>query len=85
LHPTIFIANTKSDEPRVAILFAVSAEAAAQIDPYELYTTSQWQNAKGEYYTSFVEEMPTGGEDDDDASAEEFDFTGIFNLHLDRL
>ena len=83
LHPTIFIANTKSDEPRVAILFAVSAEAAAHIDPYELYTTSQWQNAKGEYYTSFVEEMPTGGaEDDDDASAEEFDFNGIFSLHL---
>ena len=66
LHPTIFIANTKSDEPRVAILFAVSAEAAAHIDPYELYTTSQWQNAKGEYYTSFVEELPTGGAEDDE-------------------
>ena len=41
LHPTIFVAHTKSDEPRVAILFAVSAEAAAHIDPYKLYTSSQ--------------------------------------------
>jgi hypothetical protein len=85
LHPTIFVAHTKSDEPRVAILFAVSAEAAAHIDPYELYTQSQWQDAKGEYYTAFVEELPTGAEDDDDATAEELDLNGIFSLHLDRL
>jgi hypothetical protein len=86
LHPTIFVARMKSEEPRVAILFAVSEEAAAHIDPYELYTTSQWQGAKSEYYTSYVEELPTGGEDDnDDEGGYDIDLTEISSLHLNRL
>jgi hypothetical protein len=36
--------------------------------------------------TSYVEEMPTGGaEDDEEAAADELDLSGIFSLHLDRL
>jgi hypothetical protein len=41
LHPTIYVGHTKSDRPRVAAFFAVSAEAAAHIDPWELYSMSQ--------------------------------------------
>jgi hypothetical protein len=77
LHPTIIVAHTKSGEPRVSILFAVSAEAAAHIDPYELSTTSQWQDASGEYYTAYVEEL--SGEEIPDG---DLDLSEISSLEL---
>jgi hypothetical protein len=57
LHPTIFVARVDSDNPRVALIFSVSPEAAARLDPFELYSSSQWQGNHGEYYTTYVDEI----------------------------
>jgi len=87
LHPTIFVAHTKSGKPRVSFLFAVSAEAAAHIDPWRLYTTAQWQNASGEYYTSYIEELPNTEPDDDDndnGGEYDVDLSDKSSIHLNR-
>lgn len=61
LHPTVFVGRVGSDLPRLAVFFAVTPEAAAQIDPDALYTTAQWQGEAGGVYTVFVDEWPTTG------------------------
>ena len=57
LHPTIFVARVASDNPRVALIFSVSPDAAARLDPFELYSCSQWQGNHGDYYATYVDQL----------------------------
>lgn len=63
LHPTVFLARKGSGRERLALIFSVSEQAAARLDPQTLYSTFQWQDAEGDYFTVYVDEYdPSGSE-----------------------
>ncbi len=63
LHPTIFAARRGSGRERLALIFSVTEQAAARLDPQTLYTSAQWQGASGDFFTVYVDEYdPSGSE-----------------------
>src|SRR5262249_3952658 len=63
LHPTIFVARKGSGRPRMSLISSVTEQAAARLDPQTLYTTVQWQDASGDFFTVYVDEYPDGNSD----------------------
>lgn len=64
LHPTVFVARKGSGRERLALIFSVTEQAAARLDPHTLYAAMQWQDANGDYFTVYVDEYPDGSNDD---------------------
>jgi DNA invertase Pin-like site-specific DNA recombinase len=62
LHPTVFVARKGSDRERLSLIFSVTEQAAARLDPQTLYTTLQWQDAGGDYFTVYVDEFVSRGD-----------------------
>jgi hypothetical protein len=63
VHPTVFVARKGSERPRLSLIFSVTEQAAARLDPQTLYTSVQWQDASGDFYMVYVDEY-TGGNSD---------------------
>jgi hypothetical protein len=60
VHPTVLVARKGSGRPRMSLIFSVTEQAAARLDPHTLYTRVQWQDASGDFFTVYVDEYPEG-------------------------
>jgi hypothetical protein len=47
----------------MSLIFSVTEQAAARLDPQTLYSTVQWQDASGDFFTVYVDEFADGGND----------------------
>jgi hypothetical protein len=45
----------------LSLIFSVTEQAAARLDPQALYSTLQWRDASGDYFTVYVDEYVDGG------------------------
>jgi DNA invertase Pin-like site-specific DNA recombinase len=63
VHPTVFVARKGSERPRLSLIFSVTEQAAARLDPQTLYKSEQWRDASGDFYTVYVDEYTDGNND----------------------
>jgi hypothetical protein len=81
VHPTVFVARKGSDRPRMSLIFSVTEQAAARLDPHTLYTSVQWQDASGDFFTVYVDEY---ADRSNDALRGDLDLTSVEAVPADE-